>query len=81
VTTGEVVEHLGLPKHRQKLPFVFRRSLPLFRPRMVPGPPRRRDQILPVEYLQPFVHLPYATDVLFLEVTGYDDRGQCASFD
>src|SRR5215208_2457654 len=80
VTAGEVVEDLGLPKHRQKLPFVLGRSLPLFRSRMVPGPPRRRDQILPVEYPQPLIHFPHATDVLFLEVTGYDDRGQSASF-
>src|SRR5215210_2334100 len=80
VTSGEVVEDLGLPKHRQKRLFVLGHSRPLFRSRMVPGPPRRRDQILPVEYPQPLIHLPYATDVLFLKVTGYDDRGQSASY-
>src|SRR5919107_6427667 len=81
VTTGEVVEDLCLPKHRQELPFAFRRSLPPFRSRMVPGPPRRRDQILPIEYPQPLIHLPYATDVLLLEVAGNDYRGQGDSFD
>src|SRR5918999_1743788 len=76
----EIVEDLGLPEHRKKLILVFGRSLPFFRSSMVSGPPRRRDQILPVEHPQPLIYLPYVADVLFLEVTGYDDRGQVASF-
>src|SRR5215211_3825362 len=75
VTTGEVVEDLGLTQHPQKLLLLFRRSFPFFRSRVVPRPPRRRDQILPVEHPQPFVPFPYATYVLFLEVARYDDRG------
>jgi hypothetical protein len=79
VPAGEVVEDLGLRQHGEKLLLLFSRAAPVLGPDVIPGPPRRRDEILPVEHPQPPVHLPDAADVLFLEVAPYDHRDQFAS--
>src|SRR5215211_3029018 len=80
VSPGEVVENLGFLEHREELLLFLLRAAPVFGSGVIPRPPGRRDEILPVQHPQAPVHLPDAEDVLLLEVAPYDHRDQSASF-
>src|SRR5918992_295878 len=78
VSLREVVEDLGLLEHREELLVLLGRAPPPLRPGVVPRPPRRRYEVLPVEHPQPPVYLPDAPEVLLLEVARNEHGSQSA---
>jgi len=79
VPPGEVVQHLGLREHGEELLIFPREAFPALGAVVVTRPSRRRDEVLVVEDLQPFVYLPDAAYVLFLEVAPDHHGGHSAS--
>src|SRR5215210_858632 len=79
VTARKIVENLGLREHPQERLLLLGRPPPVLGAVVVPLPPRRRDEVGPVEDLETVVHLPETADELFLEEAGHDDGRQFVS--